>query len=343
MLETDPQAAQYIDPWIAAHFSDVALCSEIITAVDSLAPWFDENKAAMIATRHSSEKQNDKIRTLQLKLYIGIKNAVFDGLAFAPSKKGQFDYPIEKRRTKLNVDQMCFAEKNLDVFWHSVEKGVIHYTSISLEKVLKNRLSFPWEMTRTKPWVEPTQLPTPAASPNESEREPLCVPIELGGNVLGGHPDSPTTKKDFVKTNAKDKVKTRGKPAGQDTRLAMTPAPVPPAAPVREHVEKVKISKRAYKVFTLLLPSLTAAQQPRSEVAWDDLLYAMNAIGLQPTKLYGSVWMFRPVPKGESHSKKEGVVTVGKMDMERSIQFHEPKEVRRGQKIPKPMVSREIR
>ena len=58
------------------------------------------------------------------------------------------------------------------------------------------------------------------------------------------------------------------------------------------------------------------------EIAWTELLQAMNTIGLQPEKLYGSVWMFRPKAKGEC-----------KIDVNRSIQFHEPKEVRRGNKI----------
>lgn len=50
-----------------------------------------------------------------------------------------------------------------------------------------------------------------------------------------------------------------------------------------------------------------------------------SAIGLSPEKLYGSVWIFRP--------KKDALIEV-----KRSIQFHEPKEIRRGGKIPATMV-----
>ncbi|KAH9836448.1 hypothetical protein Tdes44962_MAKER08480 [Teratosphaeria destructans] len=49
----------------------------------------------------------------------------------------------------------------------------------------------------------------------------------------------------------------------------------------------------------------------------------MDAVGMRPEKLYGSVWVFRPEP---------GCDVAG-----RSIQFHEPKEVRRGGKIPSRM------
>jgi hypothetical protein len=44
-------------------------------------------------------------------------------------------------------------------------------------------------------------------------------------------------------------------------------------------------------------------------------------------KLYGSVWIFMPRMSGEC-----------KAEAKRSIQFHEPKEVRRGSKIPASMV-----
>lgn len=54
-------------------------------------------------------------------------------------------------------------------------------------------------------------------------------------------------------------------------------------------------------------------------------IVSTSAIGLQPEKLYGSVWIFRP--------KKETLV-----EAKRSIQFHEPKEIRHGGKIPASMV-----
>lgn len=148
----------------------------------------------------------------------------------------------------------------------------------------------------------------------------------------------PVPKKELVKTPAKTKVKTHGKPAATDPRLHIAVDNAPRETVAAESVEKVAIPKRAFKVFSALLPSQVAAQQQRPEIPWDDLLFAMNAIGLQPIKLYGSVWMFRPVSKGDTAETESGIRTVGKLDLERSIQFHEPKEVRKGAKIPKAMV-----
>ena len=148
----------------------------------------------------------------------------------------------------------------------------------------------------------------------------------------------PIPKKELVKTAAKTKVKTHGKPAAADPRVIIPLDNAPRETVLAEPAEKVAIPKRAFKVFSALLPSQAAAQQQRPEIPWDDLLFAMNAIGLQPIKLYGSVWMFRPVAKGEIAETDSGIRTVGKLELERSIQFHEPKEVRKGAKIPKAMV-----
>lgn len=148
----------------------------------------------------------------------------------------------------------------------------------------------------------------------------------------------PIPKKELVKTPAKTKVKTHGKPAAADPRLVIPVNIIPRETAPPEAVEKVAIPKRAFKVFSALLPSPTAAQQQRPEVPWDDLVFAMNALGLQPIKLYGSVWMFHPVAKGEVAETDSGIQTIGKLSLERSIQFHEPKEVRKGGKIPKAMV-----
>ena len=56
----------------------------------------------------------------------------------------------------------------------------------------------------------------------------------------------------------------------------------------------------------------------------------MNDIGLQPEKLYGSVWLFKPVAERVAKG----------LQLNRSIELHEPKEVRRGHKIPLVMARR---
>ena len=68
-----------------------------------------------------------------------------------------------------------------------------------------------------------------------------------------------------------------------------------------------EVDNRALKVFRTLFytPSMSATP---SDVPWTDFLHAMVSTGFATEKLYDSVWQFSP----------------RKLDVERSIQFHEP-------------------
>lgn len=67
------------------------------------------------------------------------------------------------------------------------------------------------------------------------------------------------------------------------------------------------VDARALKVFRVIFFDPGANTTP-GEVAWNDFLHAMDSVGFSAQKLYGSVWHFQPT----------------KLDVERSIQFHEP-------------------
>ncbi|PPJ59583.1 hypothetical protein CBER1_01153 [Cercospora berteroae] len=342
MFETDTEAASLIDPWIASQFADLALVSEI-KCIDALAPWFDENKATLLACRKDVAKTVDKTRVLVNKMHYGISAATSHNtiLKFEPSDRDMTDYPAvaEKRPTKATVDQMVRAERKLDIFWKSFEAAVTRSAGISLTKVLKNRARTTREIHRTQPWSEVSETLVSSPSHAVHSDDQKGVVAELDGNVH--HPnylDLPIPKKEFVRTPVKSKVKTHGTPAAPDPRRILADDDLHEVAQAGAPPEKVTIPKRAFKVFTALLPSPSAAAQQRFEVPWDDLLFAFNAIGLQPVKLYGSAWAFNPVPKGEVVETDAGVQTSGKLDLQRSISFHQPKEVRKGAKIPKAMV-----
>jgi hypothetical protein len=61
------------------------------------------------------------------------------------------------------------------------------------------------------------------------------------------------------------------------------------------------------KVFSTLFYIPNVTDQP-GEIAWRDSLYAMASTGFAPQILYVSIWQFTP----------------RNLDVERSIQFHEP-------------------
>ena len=67
------------------------------------------------------------------------------------------------------------------------------------------------------------------------------------------------------------------------------------------------VDARALKVFRTIFFNPAVTSTP-GEITWNDFLHAMTSVGFTVMKLYGSVWQFQPT----------------KLDVERSIQFHEP-------------------
>ena len=126
-------------------------------------------------------------------------------------------------------------------------------------------------------------------------------------NARCSHP-----KKSELLGNTPQKFKAKTRPDGQ------TPSPMQESrrdsatsTEEKDHTEvkKIKVNKRAFKVFATMfhVPSANE-QQNTGEVAWSEFLYSMKMIGFSVEKLYGSSWQFTP----------------DTIDVQRSIQFHEP-------------------
>ena len=215
------------------------------------------------------------------------------------------------------------AEKALDRFWKEIDDDMKATSGRTLTAIMKARMSTVREKHRTKPWKEPAKPATLTTPKGKGE----AVLQELDINVIIPHAAS-SSKPEASLPTPKTKVKTRG--------VASSPAPAEPAPRTPDPEEDnpsilstspIKVSKRAFKALDALVPAPTSSSHQRAEIAWNELLAAMDEIGLQPEKLYGSVWVFKPREDGKA-----------KVDVTRSISFHEPKEVRRGHKIPTNMV-----
>lgn len=113
--------------------------------------------------------------------------------------------------------------------------------------------------------------------------------------------ESPT----FVPPKPKFKPKTRG--SSQVNTDAIDEVAT---APIEDKQPLFTLKSRAFKVFKALFFNPSQNDLP-GEIPWADFLYAMAATGFAPEKLYGSVWQFTPAT----------------LDVERSIQFHEPHPV----------------
>ncbi|PVH81923.1 hypothetical protein DL98DRAFT_621426 [Cadophora sp. DSE1049] len=92
---------------------------------------------------------------------------------------------------------------------------------------------------------------------------------------------------------------------GDGNEPTVEPAPEAPSAQP-DMQPTLNVDKRALKVFNTLFYTPNQTSRP-GEIPWIDFLRAMTSTGFAVQKLYGSILQFTPT----------------KLDVERSIQFHE--------------------
>jgi hypothetical protein len=217
---------------------------------------------------------------------------------FGAPTGGRFHYPSDKRRTKQNTESMREAEHNLDLFWEKVDEVYQKKNGKSLEQGVKHLFKEERALERTPEWVEPIK------------EQKKTGPVKSGDNLSTslsalqlGSADSPSK---FIPPQPKVKPKTRGTTQSSNNTLE----PANPAPPEEDIQPTFTLKNRAFKVFKVLFHKPSQNDLP-GEVSWADFLFAMAATGFAPEKLYGSIWQFTP----------------SKLDVERSIQFHEPHPV----------------
>ncbi|KAK5736050.1 cell agglutination protein Mam3 [Elasticomyces elasticus] len=313
MLDTEPKAAELVDSWVLNQFADLSLLAELSDQMQRFKPWSDAWRICTIGG--IVDKSIAKIMTLSQSLTEAIVHACKESeTLYSPSSK-LWQYPADKRPSKANNSQMRHAESHLDFFWGELEENVLDYSGEDVTEILAARGLRKRKLYRTPKWKDP--ILAPAAEVKEAPRFGL---IELNPSV----PKKRSAGEDHACAPKTPKTKTRGAASMPLDEEEVVTAPPEPEDAVPSVTIKVK--KRTHRVFSALLPESGAENHHKIEVAWDDMLQAMADIGMMPEKLYGSVWNFKPT---------EECVVEG---MTRGIQFHEPKEVRRGNKIGPHMV-----
>jgi len=328
-MDTDPDACDLLDPWVIERFSDVALMAEIQRSISSFQPWARGWRLHQVADKGfvSSAVDDALLRDEMYLAVLGEAPCSAEIKSLGIPTDGRFYYPFDKKRTKETTDEMRAAEKKLSAFWLDISKFFRKETGAGLFESFCLHSERTKGVQRTPAWVPPKVRASAAVPVTPTKPLPL-QPVDT--NVWRSA--ATENKRSEIVNSATTKVKTRG-----EAKPDMTPTPPGPIhdlpAETDEQVEKeqhpaIKLPKRVYRVFASLFPSASSLAHVGKEVAWDELLYAMNAVGMQPEKLYGSVWVFKPLRPPERCLVRAG----------RSIQFHEPKEVRRGGKIPPNMV-----
>jgi len=295
LTESDWKIKKLISPWIANIISDLSVISECRHQISLFQPW-------AAGLQYELGPRIDRIKASYddtVKKWIQ-SHKTFEGTLLsklgAPSE-GRFFYPVEKRRTRETTEAMRRAERNVDEFWANVDRFLVNKAGISQHQAVRHLLSDNRILRRTPEWVENLEI----ERRDVHSPEDLCKPLSQLYFELEHRTQS--TRSPEEESLRKSKVKTRG-----TAQVVELPTKVVPEAISEVDVEpSFTVDKRTFKVFSTLFYTPSRTSQP-GEIAWTDFLHAMGSVGFGIEKLYGSVWQF----------------TLGSLDVERSIQFHEP-------------------
>lgn len=291
LLQSEPKASNFVSAYLAEVIGDLSISCECLRQVQTYYPWAANFENAFVDRKDGIQAQFAQ-RTAAMGQMMQSLHAIQGVSRFGNPEDGKFKYPIDKRRTKETVDQLRKAEGNLDTFWKEVDRITSkskEFSSLATGQLLKQAKI----LKRTPEWVEPAKEVSQTSEPKGETSIPLSSLYFNDG------------KSSFTVIKPKEKKKTRGTPATtQDTTHD---------APAETKVDEqpvFELDNRAIKVFRTVFytPSLTATP---GEVPWTDFVHAMISTGFAAEKLYGLVWQFSPA----------------RLDVDRSIQFHEPHPV----------------
>lgn len=213
------------------------------------------------------------------------------------------------------MDALRQAETNLDAFWDNFDKCLQDKAGDISKTALRKLLSQGRTLQRTPEWVAPPTAPEKAKGTRpavlQSESDVIYRPLSTLYFDLGAS----YTPAPAATPQPKTKVKTRG-PAHPSSDPETTQQQQQQLATALgdlslDEQPTIPVDPRALKVFRTLSFQPAVTSTP-GEVSWNDFLHAMTSTGFRAEKLYGSVWHFQPPST---------------LDVERSIQFHEPHPV----------------
>ncbi|OQE21175.1 hypothetical protein PENSTE_c012G03144 [Penicillium steckii] len=180
--------------------------------------------------------------------------------------------------------------------------------SVKLDEPSSGKFTYPIHKRRTKENVEALRQSEHSLDAFWASIDQLMItkavdlrntPLPVSAIYSGISPQQLDT------AQPKKKSKTRGKPS--PASAADTEVQILQKENQSDPQPTLSVDARALKVFRMIFFNPATTSSP-GEVPWNDFLHAMTMVGFTATKLYGSVWQFRPT----------------KLDVERSIQFHEP-------------------
>lgn len=294
VLYKDATQKQSVSSWIADHISNLSILAESLRQLRFFQPWANASERDAIDMSAALEGGFSESMSDLAKIVSGMPK-LFVAEEGNPSLRF-FYYPTDKRRTRQTVEDMRQAENRLDTFWNKVDQHFVSHTrGWSLSQALPEHR----ELYRTPAWVEElVESRTESGSDHPEPSDWPARPIPLNTDPVAHGP-----RPDLDILPLRTKIKTRGVSRAELPQIdsGQSTDTEPDARP------RIVVGKRAFKVFSAIFHLPSQSDQP-GEIPWLDFVHAMSSTGFVPEKLYGSVWQFTPT----------------KLDVERSIQFHEP-------------------
>ncbi|KAJ3535329.1 hypothetical protein NM208_g7175 [Fusarium decemcellulare] len=300
LLQAEPSAQELVSGYVMQVIGDISIISQCSQQLQLYQPWAQNFENA--AVEWDDDIKNDFAQRTKPwgQILTALRDQKLINVArLAEPSAGKFTYPINKRRTRENVEALRRAELNLDKVWSQVDV-VMHAAKVDLDGTSIQRLLSQQRMLqRTPEWVEPTVMKGKEHDIPDPDPDTLYEPFSaiFSSIKIKNEPIPPIQPKVKVKTRG-----TTSKPEINSTQDPIVDGPGP-----GDIQSRFSVDSRALKVFRVLFFNPTVTSTP-GEVPWNDFLHAMTSTGFMAEKLYGSVWQFSPT----------------KLDVERSIHFHEP-------------------
>lgn len=302
LLQSETRARELLSSHITAVVGDLSIIAQCLNQLNLYQPWARSFVSAL-AERDEDVKQEYAKRTQSWGRILGVlrdKSTLTRVVSLGVPSEGKFTYPVAKRRTKENVEALRKAESHLDAFWAGIDQVMFAKTGDLRDTAVRNLLSQPRILQRTREWVEPEKATPRVSTQNKVDENGLYASYQPVSQVYSG-----ISARTLDVAQPKAKSKTRGTPRPPPEPVSEAQTVLQPNPADRQPV--FPVDARALKVFRAIFFNPAVTSSP-GEVPWNDFLHAMTSVGFTAMKLYGSVWQFQP----------------SRLDVERSIQFHEP-------------------
>ena len=324
LIESEPLVKNQVSSFIAYTIGFLSVLTECTRQLENYQPWANSFDNAAVDHQEKIEKEWGNFQKRAVPILKAVDFQDNKKIGFGDMADGRYAYPIDKRRTKENVEALRRAEANLDDFWAAIDKCLYSKAGNLKGTALGHLLSQDRVLQRTPEWVEPPRKSSKETTDTTKSKQPastadadldfLTKPLSAFYFGKLGHNHHHPDKTSFTPAQGKTKIKTKGTSSSTAPTLQFGNDPTSPEANPVDPQPTFAVDARALKVFRTLFFNPSTTSTP-GEVAWTDFLHALTSTGFAATKLYGSVWQFRPTG----------------LDVERPIQIHEPHP---GGKIP---------